>query len=486
MTLSPRTRVLVKTALTMGLNQSLKLTPQLTQAIRLLAMSTVELETELTELIESNPLLERTEDADPAADAELLETTDAGEQASDDGVERIEIDDALDLETFNETADWTEVRSHPDPDDETSWEARTSGAFDLRGDLRQQVSLMHQSARDRAIAAVLIDAIDDDGYLRESMAALRSALLPEIRAGEDELAAVLRQVQQCTPVGIASRDLRECLTRQLEDQPAHPAQSLAMILVARHLEDLPKAQIAELAVRLQVSEQEVQSALRLIRSLNPRPGERAASSDDYIVPDLIARKQNGRWRLQLSNSSVPAISINRHYEQLAAQSQGDTGKYLRGHLQEARWLVKSLAQRGETLLRVGECVLREQGAFLDYGPQAMRPLTLRQVAEELGLHESTISRATLRKYMDTPRGVFELKRFFSSGVSTSEGGEASAIAIQSMMHKLIAAEDHKCPLSDAALAKQLNRDGIAIARRTVAKYREAMNIPASTDRYRMG
>lgn len=476
---------MVKTALTMGLNQSLKLTPQLTQAIRLLAMSTVELEAELTELIESNPLLERTEDADPGPESERVVDADPSDTGASDQVEKIEIDDSLDLETFNETADWTEVRGHSDPDDETSWEARTAGEFDLHTDLRQQVSLMRLSERDHAIATVLIDAIDDDGYLRESLTALQSTLLPEIRASEAELTAVLRQVQQCTPVGIASRDLRECLTRQLEDQSAHPAQRLALILVARHLEDLPKAHNAELALRLQVSAQEIQSALRLIRSLNPRPGERAASTDEYIVPDLIARKINGRWRLHLSNSSVPAISINRHYEQLAAQAQGDTGKYLRGHLQEARWLVKSLAQRGETLLRVGDCVLREQGAFLDYGPEAMRPLTLRHVAEELGLHESTISRATLRKYIDTPRGVFELKRFFSSGVSTNEGGEASAVAIQSMMHKLIEAEDHKRPFSDAALAKQLNQSGIAIARRTVAKYREVMNIPASSDRCRM-
>jgi RNA polymerase sigma-54 factor len=490
----------VKTSLHIGLNQSLKLTPQLTQAIRLLALSTLELETELTQLLESNPLLERPEDSAPDDAPEALGPDDAGEIKSDgdsaeldagsgDAAEEV-IDDSLDLDAFEESADWSEPRAAGDGgsgsgDDENSWESRTALPHDLRESLRRQIGLMRMSVRDRAIAEAIVDAIDSDGYLREPFESIQEAVRPTV-VSHEEIEAVLRQVQQCEPTGVGARDLRECLLRQVEEHRDDPAYLLAKILVERHLEDLPKIDAERFAAKLVVSVEEFKLALGLIRSLNPRPGENvAADQDDYIVPDLIARKVNGRWRLQLSGSTVPALSINRYYERLASESRGEPAQYLKGQLQEARWLIKSLAQRGETLLKVGESIIREQGAFLDYGPAALRPLTLRQVAEEVGLHESTISRATTRKYMATPRGVFELKRFFSSGVATTEGGEASAIAIQSMIRKLIDAENIKKPLSDQALADQLRRDGIAVARRTVAKYREAMNIPSSSDRCRL-
>lgn len=481
---------MVKASLQIGLNQSLKLTPQLTQAIRLLAMSTLDLETELNQILESNPLLERPEDSLPDDLPEALGPDDSASSKEDSTAELgDEVDDSLDLAGFEEMADWSEPRSgsdKPNDGEESSWESRTALRTDLRDELRSQVDLMRMTACDRAIAEAIIDAIDADGYLRESFEALRTAVQPEWQVEDGEIEAVLRAVQQCEPVGVGARNLQECLLRQLDEQGDEPACALARILVERHLEDLPKTEPERLAGRLQVSLDEYNEALALIRSLNPRPGENASNvQDDYIVPDLIARKVNGRWRVQLSSATVPAISINRHYERLAGESKGETGQYLKGHLQEARWLIKSLAQRGDTLLRVGESIIREQGAFLDYGPEALRPLTLRQVAEEVGLHESTISRATTRKYMATPRGLFELKRFFSSGVATTEGGEASAIAIQSMIRKLIDAENIKKPLSDQALADQLKRDGIAVARRTVAKYREAINIPSSSDRCRL-
>jgi RNA polymerase sigma-54 factor len=478
---------LVKTSLQMGLHQSLKLTPQLTQAIRLLAMSTLELEIELTQLLESNPLLERPEDATQDDEPEALGPEDSVETKSDDeNTEEVTIDDQLDLDAFEESADWSEPRAIGDSDEEGSWESRAALRSDLREDLRRQVDLMRMNPKDRAIADAIIDAIDADGYLREPFESIQAALAPEWKLAQEEFAAVLRRVQHCEPCGVAARDLRECLLRQIEAQPDHPAFQLALILVERHLEDLPRMDPDRLAARLVVTGQELRAAVDLIRSLNPRPGESTVGDqDDYLVPDLIARKINGRWRLQLASNTVPTLSINRHYERLAGESRGEPAQYLKGQLQEARWLIKSLAQRGETLLKVGESIIREQGAFLDYGPEALRPLTLRQVAEEVGLHESTISRATTRKYMATPRGVFELKRFFSSGVSTTEGGEASAIAIQSMIRKLIDSENIKKPLSDQALADQLRRDGIAVARRTVAKYREALNIPSSSDRCRL-
>ncbi len=479
---------MVKASLQIGLNQSLKLTPQLTQAIRLLAMSTLELEAELSQILDTNPLLERPEDSLPDDLPDALGPEDAPPSKEEQTAEVGEgIDDSLDLDAFNESADWTEPRSgHDGGDDESSWESRTALRTDLRDALRSQVDLMRMTPSDRAIAEAIIDAIDGDGYLREPFDALQAAVRPDWEVECNEIEAVLRAVQQCEPVGVATRTLQECLLRQLDEHSDDPACSLARILVERHLEDLPKTDHERLAARLQVDVEEFQSALCLIRSLNPRPGESAIGvQDDYVVPDLIARKINGRWRLQLSNSTVPAITINRHYERMAGETKGETSQYLKGHLQEARWLIKSLAQRGDTLLRVGESIIREQGAFLDYGPAALRPLTLRQVAEEVGLHESTVSRATTRKYMATPRGLFELKRFFSSGVATTEGGEASAIAIQSMIRKLIDGENMKKPLSDQALADQLKRDGIAVARRTVAKYREAINIPSSSDRCRL-
>lgn len=469
---------MVKAALQIGLNQSLKLTPQLTQAIKLLAMSTLELEQEISSLLESNPVLEREEDREDFDDTGS-EPTDDREPDSEDG-----IDDRLDLDAADELADWRDAPGPQTPDDDGEREF-AGAAADLHGELAWQLAMRPLSPQDRAIAAAMIDAIDDDGYLRASDADLIAALQPEWSVGSDELAVVRHLIQQCDPPGVGARDLRECLLLQLRAQKTDPVRDLALRIVGDWLEQLPRTDVATLARRLNTSTAQIEAALKRIRSLNPRPGERPGDSDaDAVIPDLIARKVNGRWRVQLNTAAAPAIGISRHYERMAAASRGETGSYLRGRLQEARWLMKSLQQRGETLLKVGNCIVREQGAFLDYGPQALRPLTLRAIADEVGLHESTISRATTRKYMATPRGVFELKRFFSSGVSTSEGGEASATAIQAMIRKLIDAEPKHRPLSDQALTDALKAAGIQVARRTVAKYREAMNIPSSSDRLR--
>ena len=471
---------MVKAALQIGLSQSLKLTPQLTQAIKLLAMSTLELELEVTHLLESNPVLEREEDlpGDDYAD-EPAPSDDREPEAADD------IDDSLDLRDFEEFGDWREPGSASGFDGEDGERERAEDAPDLRAELAWQLALRPLSERDRAIAAVLIDAVDDDGYLKEDDAGVIAALPADWRVAPEEVAVVRKLLQQCDPPGVGARDLRECLLLQLQQRPVEPARDLALRIVADHLDTLPKTDVAQLARRLGVSSSDVDAALCLIRRLKPRPGERPVDSeDDAVVPDLIARKINGRWRVQLNPASTPGIGINRQYERMAAESKGEAGSYLRGRLQEARWLMKSLQQRGDTLMKVGNCIVREQGAFLDYGPEALRPLTLRAIAEEVGLHESTISRATTRKYMATPRGVFELKRFFSSGVATSEGGEASATAIQAMIRKLIDAEQKAKPLSDQALMESLKLAGIQVARRTVAKYREAMNIPSSSDRLR--
>lgn len=471
---------MVKAALQIGLSQSLKLTPQLTQAIKLLAMSTLELELEVTQLLESNPVLEREEDLPSDDDGnEPAPADDREPEPADD------IDDSLDLRDFEEFGDWNEPSGAASFEGDDGERERAADAPDLRAELAWQMALRPLSERDRAIAGVLIDAIGDDGYLHESDEEILGALPADWRICVEDVAVIRCLLQQCDPPGVGARDLRECLLLQLRQRPAEPARDLALRIVAEHLQTLPKTDTQQLARRLGATTAEVETAMKLIRRLNPRPGERPVDSDgDAVVPDLIARKLNGRWRVQLNPGSAPAIGINRQYERMAAAARGDTGQYLRGRLQEARWLMKSLAQRGETLLKVGNCIVREQGAFLDYGPEALRPLTLRAIADDVGLHESTISRATTRKYMATPRGVFELKRFFSSGVATSEGGEASATAIQAMIRKLIDAERKTRPLSDQALMESLKQAGIQVARRTVAKYREAMNIPSSSDRLR--
>ncbi len=470
---------MMKAGLQLGLSQSLKLTPQLTQAIKLLAMSTLELELEVTHLLEANPLLEREEDLAPDEFDEAATPADDRETAASD-----DIDDRLDLEGFEEMSDWTEV-SGSRADSDYGEHERDISTPDLRAELAWQMALRPLTPRDQAIAAALIDAVNDDGYLREDDAGIAAALAPHWSVSAQDIGIVLTLLQQCDPPGVAARNLGECLLLQLRQQPACKLRDLALRIAETQLEQLAKTDPANLARKLDATRSEFEQALALIRTLNPRPGERPDDSDgDAVVPDLIARKHNGRWRVQLNPASMPAVGVNRHYERMAAESRGETGSYLRGRLQEARWLLKSLAQRGETLMKVGNCVVREQGAFLDYGPEALRPLTLRAIAEEVGLHESTISRATTRKYMATPRGVFELKRFFSSGVSTSEGGEASATAIQAMIRKLVDAEHKAKPLSDQTLTDSLRQAGIQVARRTVAKYREAMHIPSSSDRLR--
>ncbi|MBK8286983.1 MAG: RNA polymerase factor sigma-54 [Ahniella sp.] len=473
----------MKQSLNIGLNQSLKLTPQLTQSIRLLAMSTIELEAELSSLLDANPLLERESDQQVEEDLPLGQD----EPAEVGDVEVEIIDDSLDLEGFDESADWAETSAGSNQGDEDEGLERNGQQSSLVDDLRAQVALLPLTPRQQALAAVLIDALDADGYLRAPIEDLLAALPDSWHAQPAELDVVRQYILHLDPPGVCARTLGECLAAQLEQGDAPAAlRALALKLVREYLEQLPRLDTLKVAYRLGCKEADLKAAIQLIRSLNPKPGnseDRLAS--EYIVPDLIARKINGRWRVTLTQSTIPALCINRHYERMAAESRGDTGTYLRGQLQEARWLMKSLQQRGDTLIRVGECILREQGAFLDYGPEALRPLTLKQIAEEVGLHESTISRATLRKYMATPRGVFELKRFFSSGVNTDGGGEASATAVQAMIRKLIEAEDRSKPLSDQVLAELLKKDGVQVARRTVAKYREAINIPSSSERCRL-
>jgi RNA polymerase sigma-54 factor len=300
--------------------------------------------------------------------------------------------------------------------------------------------------------------------------------------------AVRRQLQRFDPSGVASLNLRDCLLAQLEQfDAATPQRELALRIVDGELDLLARNDIPRLARRLRADEDETAAAAVLIRSLDPRPGAALDTTPvEYIAPDVYARRIGNRWQVSLNPDSQPKLGLNQHYSSLIAQARGSDASWMRGQLQEARWLLKSLESRAETLLKVADAIVRRQSAFLDYGPEAMHPLVLREVAEEVGMHESTISRVTTRKYIHTPRGTFELKHFFSSGVSTEDGGSASATAIQAMLRKLVDAEDPRKPLSDQALAEELHRKGIQVARRTVAKYREALRIPSSNERMRAG
>jgi RNA polymerase sigma-54 factor len=485
----------MKPGLQFRLNQQLALTPQLQQAIRLLQLSQLELAAELRQLAESNPLLEFAEDADAEQDeTEGEDEFDVPMSASSDASSSSENDEA---------PEWTEAdistdkpidfsssngssNSSSNNRDDDGMEPQNAAAESLQEHLMWQLNLTPMDPRAKAIATVLIDALNTDGYLGEGLEAVLAALPPHLKATLDEVEIVRRQLQHFDPAGVASVDLQDCLRAQLEQfDPSTPQRDLALRIVQNELELLARNDMTKLARRLHATEEETAAAALLIRSLDPRPGAAMDTTPvEYVAPDVYARRDGTRWRVVLNPDSQPKLSLNHHYCSLIAQARSDDASWMRGQLQEARWLIKSLESRAETLLKVADAIVRRQSAFLDYGPEAMQPLVLREVAEEVGMHESTISRVTTRKYIHTPRGTYELKYFFSSGVSTEDGGSASATAIQAMLRKLVDGEDPRKPLSDQALAEELHNKGIQVARRTVAKYREILRIPSSSERQR--
>lgn len=468
----------MKASLQLRLGQQLTMTPQLQQAIRLLQLSAVELQQEIRSALDSNVMLEVpdseagetdwTADSRPAttgADADEAPEAD-GEALGGDAVE-------TDWDTGTATGPaWEgggEPPEHAAPDE----------AHNLRDYLLWQLGLIRLSDTDRNIAITLIDALDDDGYLHEPL----SALCAELECEPPELEAVLHRLQCFDPVGVAARSLGECLTAQLRTlDPATPGLAAARRLVAEHLDLLATHKLDALRRALGVDEATVRAAVELVRSLNPRPGAMLpGDAPQYIVPDVLVRRRESRWLVELNPETLPHVRVNEQYAALVGRGGG-----LREQLAEARWLVKSLAMRNETLLKVATAIVVHQREFLERGEEAMRPMILRDIAEAIGMHESTVSRVTTQKFMHTPRGVFEFKYFFSSHVGTSDGGEESATAIRAMIRRLIEAEDCGRPLSDAAIAQHLGGKGIDIARRTVTKYREAMAIPASHERRQPG
>lgn len=505
---------MAKPALRLGQTQQLTLTPQLRQSIRLLALSTAELELELSEAAEGNPLLEylapgeapREADNDSSsaiespADGEgsegLAEShgddTSAPDRTDPDGEsgsdERVALGEG-DAESYGD-ADWASssvtAGNRADSGD-GGWEDRLVATAGLSEHLVDQVALLPLSGRDRVIAAVLVDALDEDGLLRASDAEIIAACDLDPPASPGELDSMRHRLQRLDPTGVASRTLIECLDVQLAEQTGvAPAEiELTRRLLREASGVIGRIPSERIARQLDCDAPALESALARLRRLDPKPGLRFnGARTDYVQPDVIAYRQQGRWLVRLNSSAHPGLALNSHYARLAQSSNGTTERYLRGCLQEARWLIRSVAARGDTLLRVATWIVRQQTSFLDFGPQAMRPLTLREVGSALELHESTISRATARKYLATPRGVFELRHFFSASLETETGGTASALAVQALIRKLIEGENPSRPMSDAALARLLAHEGIAVARRTVAKYREGMRIPSSSERCR--
>ena len=468
----------MKQSLQLRLSQHLAMTPRLQQAIRLLQLSTLELHTEVQEALDSNFMLEPDEDdasgAGVGAEAEVV-PADIPRELPVDSV----WEDIYDSAPVNNTASYGEL-------DGTDLVAHRAQTESLRDRLCWQVSLTRLSDTDRVIAAALIDAVDDDGYLVLSLEDIRQGL--DSRHQEvtlEEIEAVLRQIQNLDPPGVAARGLSESLAIQLRQLPAGAEwREAALTLVNGHLHLLASKNYAKLMATLGLGKHELQSVIDLILSLSPRPGAAVQSSaPEYVIPDVFVRKERGAWKVELNPDAAPRLRINSQYANLIRRADDSADNHtLKSHLQEARWFIKSLLNRSETLLKTATCIVERQRGFLEHGEEAMKPMVLADVAHTIGMHESTISRVTMRKYMHTPRGLFELKYFFSSHVHTASGSEASSTAIRAVLRRLIASENPARPLSDQKLKEILSDQGIGIARRTVAKYREAMAIPSSTER----
>lgn len=533
------------------------MTPQLQQAIKLLQLSSLELQTEIQQALDSNPMLEVSEPGDEADDGfeaveqEQASERDQNESAADRADSEAEFSgtdfsdsnyadsDYADSRAgesdfgepeFSSSASGSEADRELGADEHTpdtsealqqqdlnaelpvdaQWEdwdfsSPAGGSGNREGDddyefqgetreslhdhLRWQLNLTPFSDTDRAIAEAIIDAIDDDGYLRTSCPDLYESLNEEGNLDLDEVEAVLRRLQQFDPPGVAARDLRECLLLQLRQaRNGNDRISQAELIVRDYLPLLAARDFKTLMRKTRLSEDQLRDAIAAIQRLNPRPGSAMTqNAAEYVTPDVIVSKKRNRWTVELNPEIAPRLRINSSYASLIQRTRtAADNSFLRNHLQEAKWFIKSLQSRNETLLKVATSIVEQQIGFFEHGEEAMKPMVLADIAELLGMHESTISRVTTQKYMHTPRGIFELKYFFSSHLATTAGGEASSTAIRARIRKLIDSEEANKPLSDSQIAQILAKDGIVVARRTVAKYREAMSIPPSSERKTLG
>lgn len=493
----------MKQSLDLKLGQHLTITPQLQQAIRLLQLSSLELQQEVQEVLENNPLLEeREEEHEVKPEGESTEPVDS-ERTTAESEDTEETDFDREQTSMEESfsaddgeADWengadvssadftTGSNSRTDEDGMSSdIETRNSLPITLRDHLRWQMQMTPFSDNDKPIALAIIDAINEDGYLTCSLEEIQQAFE---NVELEEIQAVLHQVQNFDPVGVAARNLSECLTLQLRALDRDTPQLAAAYVLAepQHLDLLAGRDYQQLRRLTKLRPEDLQQAILLIQKLNPRPGNSIESTQAaYVVPDVVVKKIRGVWRAELNGDVSPRLRINPYYEKMIRRGDSSTqNKYLQDRLQEARWFIKSLHSRNETLLKVARTIVDRQRGFFDHGPEAMKPLVLHDIAQTVEMHESTISRVTTNKYMLTPRGIFELKYFFSSHVSTVDGGTCSATAIRSLIKKLVENEIPSKPISDSKIALLLEGQGINVARRTIAKYRESLNIPPSSQR----
>lgn len=478
----------MKQTLQVKLSQQLALTPQLQQSIRLLQMSNLEMLQEISTLMADNPLLEYSD-----------EFSEISTQKSDNPNE---MRDSSEVSESSETEmpadlDWNDARWQSDAgsvkiknrndsdDDEDDWQTHQVQLETLAQHLEKQVQLLNLSPRDRGLCVLIIENLDEDGYLRTPLFELMQTLPAEMEFSQEELNIALCLVQRMEPSGVAARNLQECLRLQLVNDwhgdVDFQVRNWALQIVENHLNQLAARDFASLKKELKIDDEKLKAAHQLILRLNPKPGANFGESNNpYILPDVIVRRVKTKWKAYINPDAYPRLRVNRLYaDALKSQREGhDMG----GKLQEAKWLVKNIEQRFDTILRVSQAIVERQRAFFEYGETAMRPLILREIAQVVDLHESTVSRVTNQKYMATPRGLFELKYFFGSHIATDSGGEYSATATKAMIRQLIASENKKKPLSDSKIAQLLAKDGIMVARRTVAKYREALGIASVTMR----
>jgi RNA polymerase sigma-54 factor len=477
----------MKPTLQFRLSQHLTLTPQLQQSIRLLQLSTVELDQEIDRLLMENPVLEREDGesdaaagtgASPEHEAPTGTSADETSGGNPERNEELPADFAAPWRgTEDNSGDDDGDRAHVAPDLPT-----------LRDHLNSELALTNLGARDRALVALLIDALNEDGYLTQSLEDIAALMSAEAGVNVEELAIALRHLQNFEPAGVGARAPGECLALQIRalgenDPHAGAVRALALVICEQHLDLLASRDYVRLKSLTGADDEALRAAQALIRGLNPRPGAAFAKVEArYVVPDVVVRKVKGVWRASLNQEAMPRLRVNRLYAELAARPRGSGGNALATQLQEARWLIKNVLQRFDTILRVSQAIVDRQRNFLEHGEVAMRPMVLREIADVLGVHESTISRVTTQKYMATPRGTYELKYFFGSHVATDTGGAASSTAIRALIKQLVAAEDTQTPLSDSRISQILGEQGIVVARRTIAKYRESLHIPPVNQR----
>jgi RNA polymerase sigma-54 factor len=473
----------MKHSLQLRLSQHLTLTPQLQQSIRLLQLSTLELNQELERFLQDNPLLEREDEVIDGATAPRVESETYSEVDNTPNRETEQpvaetASTELAAGTLSSFEDESFGSGTRDEDDDSDFPQIPSATPTLREHLLSQTGFTKISQRDRILVGLLIDALDDSGFIAQPLEEIAQMLPPELGVELEELAIALRHLQNLDPPGVGARSLAECLELQLKAMPeSTPFRTEALDTVRRHLELLAARDYVKLKKALRCDDTALRVVQRLITNLNPRPGSAFAGEEArYIVPDVVVKKVKGIWLASLNPDAMPKLRINRMYSQILQRNRDSSAQQLASQLQEAKWLIKNVQQRFDTILRVSQAIVDRQRHFFEHGEVAMRPLVLREIAEILDLHESTVSRVTTQKFMLTPRGIFELKYFFGSHVATETGGACSATAIRALIKQMVSAENGKKPLSDSQLSEILGQQGIVVARRTVAKYRVSVQI----------